>query len=120
MAQLPESVVMLVDNYDEKLNPSVLRTKMERGPSIQRIINSLPTFEVKCTFYFKNEAIHQEFMDWYMGTIHRVGLFDFVHPGTKQLIRNACFKEGDIGSRTPTSSAWFSFMRVVTMEYTAQ
>ncbi|QQM18214.1 hypothetical protein PQD73_gp050 [Stenotrophomonas phage Salva] len=117
MATLPESAIMLIDNYDEKLQPSVLRTQMDRSYPVQRIINSRCIIEVKCTLYFKRDTDHEEFMAWYMSTIGRVGFFDFVHPGTKKLIQNARFKEGDIGSKTPTSSAWFSFMRTVTIEY---
>ncbi len=117
MATLPGSAIMLADNYDEKLLPSVLRTEMDRSYPIQRIKNSRVVIEVKCTLYFKRAADHDEFMSWYMTTIGRIGFFDFVHPGTKKTITNARFKEGDIGSKVPTSSAWFSFMRTVTIEY---
>lgn len=117
MATLPTTAIMLVDNYDEKLNPSVLRTDMDRGRPVQRIKNSRCLVEVKCTLYFRRPEDHEEFMTWYMTTIGRVGFFDFVHPGTKETIRDAAFKEGDIGSKVPTSSAWFSFMRTVTIEY---
>ena len=117
MAELPSTAIMLIDNYDEKILPSVLRTEMDRSYPIQRIKNSRVITEVKCTLYFKRAADHDEFFNWYMTVIGRVGFFDFTHPGTKQVIQNARFKEGDIGSKVPTSSAWFSFMRTVTIEY---
>lgn len=117
MSNLPSQAIMLFDNYSEKAEPSVLRTQMDRGLPVQRIINSRVIVVVRCTMYFKTEADEQVFFDWYMNDIKRVGFFNFIHPGSGKAIINARFREGDIGEKTPTSSAWFSFMRNVVIEY---
>lgn len=117
MATLPSAAIMLFDNYSEKAEPSVLRTTMDRGYPVQRIVNTKMLTLVTCTLYFKTEQDEVNFFNWYKNTIGRVGFFDFVHPGNGNTIKNARFREGDIGEKSPTSSAWFSFMRSVKIEY---
>lgn len=116
MADFPTTAIMLIDGYMEKFDPSVLRTDMDRGMAKQRKKNTFVVKEIPLTLYFKTLADSDAFEDWYNNEIGRVAFFNWTHP-VRGTTHQARFKSGDIGSLMPSSAAFRTFTRVVTLEY---
>lgn len=116
MAALPSYVCVLFNGYGESFDPSVERTEMERGPPMERVLNSQVLMQIDAVLLFESLADAAAFEDWYFTTIKRIGYFTMTHPRTLQTI-TAKFRGGDIGTLVPTSPTFKRSKRNVTFEY---
>lgn len=116
MAALPSYVKIILDNYGEDFDPSVLRTEMERGPAKQRLLNTNVTMEVSARLQFGSKADAAAFDSWYFDTIQRIGYFTFRHPRLKTTITGR-FKGGKLGPLQPVMAGFDMTQRDVTLEY---
>lgn len=116
MSDFPAYAIMLIDGYQEKFDPSVLRTDMDRGMAKQRKKNTFVVKEIPLTLWFKTLADSDAFDRWYEDVLGRVDFFNWTHPvrGTTHVAR---FKGGDIGALVPSGATFRSFTRVVALEY---
>lgn len=116
MAALPSYVVVRMSGYSEDIEPSVERTEMERGPAKQMLLNSQVLVTLKLSFLFPTTARSEEFLDWYMDTIKRIGYFDMRHPRTGQTV-SVRFPGGNIGTLRSLSGTDYLWQRDLSVEY---
>lgn len=117
MSSLPSYARVVFDGYSETFEPAVLRTEMERGVPIERVLNTDVIEEVSVSLYFDTNAAHSNFEDWYFNTIKRIGYFDWKHPRLGVVVQ-ARFKGGSIGSLAPITGGFRGIVRSnVTLEY---
>lgn len=116
MATLPSYARVLLSEFGDKIDPSVLRTEMERGPAKQVLKNSQTRRELQATLFFASQQDANSFVDWYFLTIKRIGWFDWLYPRTGKIIQ-VRFKDGDIGTLIPHVGKFYKSQRAVTMEY---
>ena len=115
MAILPSYVRVLFD-MPEGFDPSVQRTEMEKGPAMQRVLNSRVMMNPDPVFWFASYADAMAFETWYFDVIKRVGYFDFFHPLRRQTV-SARFVGGDIGDLVPLGPGGNPCERQVRLEY---
>lgn len=116
MPSLPEYVIVRPTGYSETFQPSVIRTEMERGLPKQRVLNSQVLYNLNLSLIVESNQQAEDFLDWYMLVIRRIGFFDMLHPRTGQLI-NVRFVGGDIGTLQSISGARRLWQRDVVVEY---
>ena len=116
MAALPGYVVVRMAGYTEDLDPSVLRTEMDRGPAKQRVQNHHTIETLQVSFLFATSLQAEAFLDWYHDDIRRVGYFDMVHPRTGATI-SARFPGGSIGTLRSIAGTDHLWQRDLAVEY---
>ncbi|KKW67388.1 hypothetical protein AAV94_11145 [Lampropedia cohaerens] len=118
MATLPDYVTVLLAGFGDRIDPSVQRTEMARGPAKQTLLNSQVRHELQATLFFRTRDDANAFEDWYLNDIKRIGYFGWVYPRTGQTVQ-ARFVGGDIGTLVPHVGRFFMSQRDVTMEFYA-
>ena len=116
MANFPNGVRFVLAGFQEEEDPSVLRTEMERGVPIQRVINEQVMCKISGTIQFENAEAIEAFDDWYFDTIKRIDWFDFRHPRTRVTVR-ARFIGGKRGPLAPVTGGWGIAQRAAELEY---
>jgi len=116
MAAFPSYVCIEQGGWAEKPQPSVLRTEMEKGPAMQRRLNSRTLFNVTAALVFRSVSDATAFENWYLNDIDIVDWFDMTHPRTGAAIK-ARFVGGDIGELVPRGRGFDVTSRTVQLEY---
>lgn len=116
MAQLPDYVIMLLDEAGEEFDPGVVKSEMERGLPKMRVGTSRVVVSVSAALLFDSAEDAGRFEDWYFNDIRRIGFFDWVDPRTGS-VRTGRFKDGAIGKLVPTIAEYAQSKRSVTLEY---
>lgn len=117
MATWPSYARVMFDGYGEEFDPGILRTEMERGVPIERVVNTDVIEEVGVSLYFSTKEDHAAFESWYFTTINRIGWFEWRHPRLGVVV-SARFKGASIGRLQPVSGAFRGIVRDgVTLEY---
>jgi len=116
MPALPSYVIVRPTGYSESLDPSVERTEMERGMPKQRVINTQVLQKLHLSLLVHTAAEAEEFLDWYLLDIRRIGFFTMQHPRTGAIV-NVRFENGDIGSLRSISGSDGLWQRDVVVEY---
>ncbi|KAB7769437.1 hypothetical protein CKY51_07205 [Xanthomonas maliensis] len=89
---------------------------MERGMPKQRVQNSQVLVSVAGTVLFMTKADELAFEDWYFNELRRVGFFSWTSP-KDGVVRQARFRNADIGTLTPLAGYFAVSQRNVTLEY---
>jgi hypothetical protein len=100
MATLPTGTRLLEQGFKLKIDPSVLRTDMERGLAKERVQNTKTVATVTATLMHEDRAAAIAFDTWYETEIKRIGWFDVRHPLTRTIVQMR-FVGGDIGELEP-------------------
>lgn len=116
MSSLPSDTQVMMEGMAGDLDPAVLRTEMERGVPVQRLLNSDVIATLALNLYFATPAIADAFEEWYLHDIKRIGWFNMINPLNGQAIV-ARFRGGAIGTRTLVDVSAFDSRRQVTVEY---
>ncbi len=116
MSTLPSTALVMMEGMSEEMDPAVLRSEMERGVPVQRLLNSGVLASLTFNLYFKTPEIAADFEAWYLTDIKRIGWFDMISPLSGEEI-HARFRGGSIGARTLVDSSAFDSRRQVTVEY---
>jgi len=116
MATWPAYARMTLSSYSEAFEPSILRTEMERGLPVQRVLNTQVLVNVTGTVLFMTKADELAFEQWYFGELGRIGFFSWTSP-KDGITRQARFKNADIGTLTPLAGGFAVSQRNVTLEY---
>lgn len=116
MADFPSNLKFNLGSFKEEEDPSVLRTEMERGPPVERVLNRRVIAKFSGTVTFFSKAEIDAFETWYFDTIERIGWFNIRHPRTRQIIQ-ARFIAGKRGELTPITGGFGLAERNLEMEY---
>lgn len=116
MALWPSYARLVLAGASEAIEPSVLRTEMERGIAKQRVINSSVLARISGTVLFQSKTDIASFDTWYLSTIFRIDWFDVTHPRTGAPIV-ARFPGGEIGDLQPAQGGFAIATRSVVLEY---
>lgn len=116
MALWPSYARLMVSGASETMDPSALRTEMERGIAKQRNINSDVMARITATALFQSKADIAAFDTWYRTDIKRVGWFDLTHPRTGATVV-ARLPGGELGELQPAQGGFGIATRSVVLEY---
>lgn len=116
MSTLPGYAKIIFDGYGEDIEPSVLRSEMERGPAKQRIENTQTQRTINATLLFLNKDDIDSFQDWYFTDIQRIGYFDVKHPRTGA-ITPMRIQGGKLGPLSPKASGFYIASYSIVLEY---
>jgi hypothetical protein len=117
MADFPSYAKFVLSAYaEEDEDPSVLRTEMERGIPVERVINKDIMQKISGTILFLNDEDIERFETWFFDEIERIGWFNLRHPRTRQMIR-ARFIGGKRGQLMPTTGGFGIAQRSIELEY---
>lgn len=116
MNQLPAGTEMLMEGLAEPIDAGVEETTMERGVSKMTITNSQVVAKLKANLYFRDSLAADEFIDWYLGTLRRIGWFQVRNPRNGRLL-TVRFEHGAIGELTTIDDSAYDSGRAVVMEY---
>ncbi|WP_313493762.1 hypothetical protein [Stenotrophomonas sp.] len=116
MASMPSVARVVFDGQSRSLDPSVLRTEMERGVPKQRVENSQVLMKQSMTLYFTGMEAVLAFEDWYFDDIGRIDWFTMDHPFTGQVI-TARFEGGALGQLAPDEKEAGDYRMDVVVEY---
>lgn len=116
MAALPGYVIVRLAGFSESFDPSVERTEMERGIPKQRLRNSQVLQKLNLSLLVATAEQAEDFLDWYLLTIKRIGFFTMRHPRTGAAI-TVRFDGGSIGELRSISGTDSLWQRDVVVEY---
>lgn len=116
MAALPSYVTVRMTGFSESFDASVQRTEMERGMPKQRLLNTQVLQKLNVSLLMATAEQAEDFIDWYLDTIKRIGFFTMRHPRTGATI-SVRFEGGSIGELRSISGTDGLWQRDVVVEY---
>lgn len=115
--QWPTYAKFVTEGFIEnEVDPSVIRTEMERGTPKQRVLNSDVMCKISGTVMFVNREDIEAFDTWFFDEVKRVNWFDMPHPRTGAMKRFR-FIGGKRGDLVPSASFFHLSQRAIELEY---